>query len=699
MKQLSITLVALLLAACATQPATQPATVSRAEAPAVPPTEARPVTETLHGVEIVDPYQWLEDQQAPETRAWIERQNAYTDAVLGNRPEQQLFTSRLMELMNTDQLATPIFRNGRYFFKRRGVGEDLFSIYMRNGVNGRDERLIDPAPMSPDHRTSVDIVEVAPDAKLLAYLVRRGGADEIEIRFFDTEARRDVGTPLATARYYGVSIAPDDTLYFTRATPQGPRVYRRALSGGAETEVFGSGYGKEKIVFNTLSEDGRYNLIHVFHGSSPKKTEIYLDDVRDAAPPKTVVNDLDFRSTAELAGDDLVIATNWNASNLRVMVAPAANPGREQWREIVPENPKAAIQGVSLAGGRVFVRYLEDVKPRIIGYDLAGNRKEEIAFPALGALGDMSGTWSSPVAFFSFSSFHIPSTIFQYDVATGQRTEFARVNAPVRPENFTIEQVWYPSKDGTRVPMFLLYRNGLPRNGTNPVFLTGYGGFTSSQLPYFSPKAIAWVEQGGIWAVANLRGGGEFGEEWHRAGMLERKQNTFDDFISAAEFLVRERYSSPQHIGIAGGSNGGLLVMAASMQRPDLFGAVVCRYPLIDMLRYHQFLVGSFWVPEYGDPANPEHFRWLHAYSPYHHVKQGQKYPATLFVTGDADTRVDPLHARKMAALMQARAANGTDEPILLRYFTQSGHSGGEPLSVQVKNTAEELGFLWWQIR
>lgn len=701
MKRLRITsTILLLLAACATPnvtdaPSTTPSTAGRA---ALPVTEARPVTETVHGVTLTDPYRWLEDQESPETRAWIDRQNAYTDAVLGTRPEVTTFVPRLTQLMSTDQYTTPHARGGRYFFMRRKAGEDLFSIYMREGASGVDQLLIDPAPMSADRTTSVGITDVSADGKTLAYNVRKGGADEVEIRFFDVDARRDTGAPLATARYYGTSIAPDrQTIYFTRMIAPGPRVFRRSLSGGEETQLFGEGYTRDKILFNSLSDDGRYHLIHVFHGSAPKKTEIYVDDLRDDAPIKTVVNDLDFRSTGEMAGDSIVIQTNWNAPNDRVMVASAANPGPANWKEIVPENPKAAIQGTSNAGQRVYVSYLEDVKPRIVGYDIAGNRKEEIAFETLGNLASVSGSWDTPVAFFSFSSFHMPATIYQYDVATGTRTVFARTDVPVRMEDFVVEQVWYPSKDGARIPMYLMYKKGLARNGKNPTWLTGYGGFTASQVPSFSPRAIAWTEQGGVYAVPNLRGGGEFGEAWHKAGMREVKQNTFDDFIAAGEYLIRERYTSPEHLGVAGGSNGGLLVMAVATQRPDLVNAVVCRYPLIDMVRYHKFLVGSYWTPEYGDPDKAEEFAWVYGYSPYHRVKKGTDYPATLFITGDADTRVAPLHARKMTALMQA--VDGASDPILLRYHVAGGHSGGEPLSVQVKNLAEEMGFMWWQTK
>ena len=388
MRHLKITSLVLAVAACATQPAPPAAVSAPAAAPA---TEARVVTETLHGVEISDPYRWLEDQDAPATRDWIARQNAYTDMVLGSRPEAQLFVPRLTELQSTDKIGRPWYRGDRYFFVRRAVGQDLYSIYLRE-PGGADQLLIDPTPWSPDHRTSTGIRDVSADGKLLAYYVRKGGADEVEVRFFDVDSRKDVGTPLAVARYSAITIGPDRQIYFTRHNPtEGPRVYRRALDGGAETKLFGDGYGPEMWIANSHSDDGRYMLVHIFEGTN--KSDIYLDDLRDDAPAKVVVNDLDFRSSGEMAGDTIVIQTNWDAPNDRVFVAPAATPGRENWKEIVPENKKASIQGTSLAGGRVFVSYLEDVKPRIIGYDLSGERKEEIAFETLGNLASVSGSW------------------------------------------------------------------------------------------------------------------------------------------------------------------------------------------------------------------------------------------------------------------------------------------------------------------
>jgi len=697
MRKLTITYLAFLFAACATSPVGSPGKV-----PPPPATEVIPVAETLHGVDITDPYQWLDVQTAEKTRLWIERQNEYTDQVLGRHNESKRFAPRLMQLMSTGQTDTPLYRKGRYFFKRRPAGQDLYSIYMRESVNAADQLLIDAAAMSVDRATNIDIADVSSDGTLLAYTVRHGGEDEIEVRFFNVNERHDSGTPLPLARYYGINIITVDVpgVFYTRMLRLGGmRLFYRDINGGKENLLFGEKekLAPSKILFSNVSEDGRYLLLHVYHGSAPKKTEIYVEDLSDSDPLKTAINDLDVRSTGYLAGDKLIVQTNWNAPNDRVMIADLKAPERENWKELVPENPNAAIQGVTVAGGRVYVRYLENVKPRIVGFDLDGHQKEEIQFETAGTLEDISGTWSRPVAFFTFSSFHVPPTIYQYDVTKGERTVFARENAPVKPEDFVLEQVWYPSKDGTQVPMFVFYKKGLQKNGANPTYLGGYGGFLVSELPSFSPRAIAWAEQGGVFALPNLRGGGEFGEPWHRAGMLDKKQNTFDDFAAAAEYLIRERYTSSKHLGVAGGSNGGLLVAALATQRPELANAVICRYPLIDMLRYHRYLVGKFWVPEYGNPDDPTEFQWVASYSPYQHVTKGTKYPAMLFVSGDSDTRVAPLHARKMTALMQA--ATGSGKPIVLRYHVLTGHSGGEPLHEQVKNLAEEMGFLWWQLR
>jgi prolyl oligopeptidase len=688
----------LMTAACAQKPrpAAAPATRSdRMMTPAPPVTVARPVTETLHGVTITDQYRWLEEQTSPETRQWINDENRYTDAMTANLPDRAGIERRLMDLQQTTVTTTPVVRSGRYFYTKRGVGQDLFSIYMRQGLGGAEQLLIDPTPMSANHSTSVGIQNVTSDGHILAYDVREGGVDETTIHFLDVDAHRDLSDVLPRARYQGLSVLPNhsDVYYATHSSSVGPRVFHHVIGlTGTDPQIFGEGYMPDKIIGTRVSQDGRYLVIEVFYGSAPKKTEVYVKDLRGDNPIRTVVNDIEAKSSVDTAGDNLVITTNWDAPNSRVMVVSAADPARQNWREIVPENKGAAIQGVSAVAGSVFVRYLDNVRSRIDRFSLDGAHGPSIAFDEIGSLGDLSGQWSSNEAFFTYGSFAVPSTIYRIDTATGERSIFARQEVPVDSSQFEVKQVSYTSKDGTTIPMFLLYKKGLNLNGANPTLLTGYGGFSLSQLPRFSASAVVWAEHGGVYALPNLRGGGEFGEAWHQAGMQAKKQNVFDDFIAAAAYLVRSGYTNPSKLAIRGGSNGGLLVTAALTQRPDLFKAVIVSFPLVDMLRYQKFLVGSFWVPEYGSADDPEQFRTIYAYSPYQHVVKGTKYPATLFITGDADTRVAPLHARKMAALMQA--STGSTNPVLIRYHTNSGHSGGEPLSEAVKNESEILGFL-----
>ena len=663
-----------------------------------PPTRKDNVKDVLHGVEIVDPYRWLEDQNSPETRAWIDAQNAHTDSILKARPGRDRIRRRLEALMKIDRVGTPIARGGRYFFMKKRADQELSVLYMREGLDGPDKVLIDPHPMSPDHTVSVSIRDVTRDGSLLAYAVQNGGEDEVEIRLFDVNRGQDLPDRLPKARYMGVSILPDRSgLYYTRHDEHGPRVFYRKL-GTAPTRdrmIFGEGYDSGKGISSGLSQDGRTLLIEVWHGSAATKTEVYVQRVGDGSPIVAIVNDLEARFSGDIVGDQLFLQTNWQAPNGRILVVDLNNPARDKWREVVPTGD-AVIRDFSLVGGKLCVSYLENVRSRVAMFRPDGTHLGDIAFPAIGTVSGMSGQWDRDEAFFSFGSFHIPSTSYRYDLGTGKRDVWAKLDIPIDPEKFEVKQVWYTSKDGTRIPMFLVHARGLIRNGRNPTLLTGYGGFNISRTPRFSAGAALFVEAGGVYALPNLRGGGEFGEDWHRAGMNEKKQNVFDDFHAAAEWLIRNGYTQPNKLAIAGGSNGGLLVGAALTQRPELFRAVVCSYPLLDMVRYHKFLVARFWIPEYGSSDEAEQFRYIHAYSPYHRVKKGTSYPAVLFITGDADTRVAPLHARKMTALLQG--ATGSDHPVLLHYDTKAGHSGGKPLSKQVDDLTDEFSFLFEQL-
>jgi len=665
---------------------------------APPPTRVDNVAETLHGVTITDPYRWLEDQNSPETRAWINAQNKYTASTLGALPIRAKIRERLTQLLKIDTISAPFARGGRYFLSKRRADQNQSVIYVRKGLKGQDEVLLDPNTMSADQSTSVQIQDVSADGKLLAYGVRQGGEDEVTISLLDVDARKELADRLPKGRI-GVSLKPDKTgFYYSRFTNNvGGRIYYHAMGTdpAKDTEVFGKGYGPQVFVGANVSPDGHYLFLVASHGSAGDKTELYFQDLKTNGSITPIVNDISAGFSTDIAGDHLYLLTNWNAPNRHIFDVDLKKPARNNWREVVPEGT-SVITGVSSVGGKLFVEYLENAVSRTKVFEPSGKHVRDIAFPTIGTASGMRGDWDRDEGFYTFSSFAQPTTIYRYSAASGKQEVFARINVPVQSDQIELKQVWYESKDKTKIPMFLVYKKGLKLDGNNPVFLTGYGGFNVSRTPGFSSLAAYWAESGGVYALPNLRGGGEFGEKWHKAGMLANKQNVFDDFIRAAEWLIKNKYTNPSKLAISGGSNGGLLVGAAMTQRPDLFQAVVCSYPLLDMIRYQSFLVARFWVPEYGSAENADQFKYIHVYSPYHHVKKGEKYPAVLFVTGDADTRVAPLHARKMTALVQA--STGSDRPVLLHYNTKAGHSGGLPVSQQIEDQTDELSFLFWQL-
>ena len=663
-----------------------------------PPSRRNDVVDVLHGVSIHDPYRWLEDQNSPETRAWISAQNAYSRSILGQLAGRDQIARRLGELMKVDNIQVPIERNGRYFFLRRRADQDLFVIYTRQGASGKDEVLVDPHPMSADHSVSVNIHGVTPDGALLAYGIRRGGADETEIHVLDVKTRKQLPDVLPAARYFQLSFLPDKSgFYYSMMGKDTPHVrfHKLGTDAAQDVEVFGKNYGPSNIILAQVTEDGRYLLLHVLYGAAADKTEVFIQDLAHKGLISPVIQGINARFFSSPGGNHLYVWTNWKAENGRVLDIDLLHPGQEHWREAVPQAADV-IDDFDAAGGKLLVKYLHDVSSRIRVFEPDGKAVGEVTFPTLGTVSRMSGHWQGREVFFDFSSFHVPPTIYRYDVATASRSEWARENVSVDSSKFDLKQLWYRSKDGTRVPMFLLSQKGLKLDGSNPVLMTAYGGFDISMTPRFSPEAVVWVEHGGVFALPNLRGGGEFGEQWHHAGMREKKQNVFDDFFAAAEWLIQNRYTNASRLAIEGRSNGGLLMGAAMTQRPDLYRAIICGYPLLDMLRYQKFLVARFWIPEYGSADDVEQFKYIYAYSPYQRVKKGGKYPAVLFETGDSDTRVAPLHARKMTALMQWASASGY--PILLHYDTTEGHSEGRPVGKQIEDDSDELSFLFWQL-
>ncbi|HLY98162.1 MAG TPA: prolyl oligopeptidase family serine peptidase [Candidatus Angelobacter sp.] len=666
---------------------------------APPQTQVHAVVDDYFGHKVTDNYRWLEDQNSPETRAWIDAQNAYTDSLLSKIPGREALKQQLAGLLKVDAMSSPRVRNGRYFFSKRRAGEDQSALYMRNGISGQDELLVDPLPMSPAHTTSARLANITLDGKVITYFIQQGGEDEVTPHILDVETKEKFPDEFPRARYFGFSVLPDKSgAWITRVTAEGPRVFFHKMGTGtaSDTEIFGKGYGPDKLIFSSISEDGRYLLIEVAYGSAATKTELYIKDLKKDGPIVTIVNDIEATFSGDIAGGKLYIKTNWKAPRYRLLEVDLENPAREKWRELMPQSD-SVLEDASFVGGRMALLTTKNVISHLKIYDLEGKFLSEISPPTIGSLSGLNGWWDSKEAFFSFDSLHVPRAIYRYDIATGKKTIWFQTKTPIQTDQYEVKQVWYPSKDGTKIPMFLAYAKGLKLDGTNPTLLTGYGGFNSASTPDFSARAASWMAHGGIYALANLRGGGEFGEDWHHAGMLEKKQNVFDDFIAAAEWLIQNKYTRPERLAISGSSNGGLLVGAAATQRPELFGAVECGFPLLDMLRYQNFLVARYWVPEYGSAEDAKQFDYIYAYSPYHHVKPGEKYPAVLFVTGDADTRVAPLHARKMAALMQA--STGSDKPVLLHYDTKAGHAGGTPVSKMIDDLTNELSFLMWQLK
>jgi prolyl oligopeptidase len=675
--------------------------------PPPPVTEAKPVTETIHGVTLTDPYRWLEDAKSPETRAWIAEQMKYTEKYLSQVKIRPQIIQDLARLERVESYDIPTERGGRYFFKKRLADENQGSIYVRHGLHGEDVRLIDATKLSADQNTSVQINDISKDGTLLVYGIRSGGADEESVHILEIDkngASRELSDSLPSARYEGIQLSPDKQgLYYARYEKTGTLVFYHQLGSPASGDnlIFGKSFegetfGQMELIQAEITENERYLMIGVVHGVPAKRVDIYAKDLRQPGSPiRPIVRGMDYRFTPTNYGDDLYLLTDYQAPNYRVVKVSIANPQPQNWTTIVPEAADV-ISGITIVGGKLFVTGLHDVVTQTNIFTLDGHQIGHLEYPTLGAASQLNGREDSNEAFYSFQSFIIPPTIYRYDVATGKTEVFAKPKVPFNSDDYEVKQVFYKSKDGTRIPMFISSKKGVKRDGNTPTLMTGYGGFLVDLNPGWNPEYAWWLEQGGFFAQPNLRGGGEYGEKWHQAGMFEHKQNVFDDFFAAAQYLVDEKYTSVDHFAIRGRSNGGLLMGAAMTQHPEMFGAIWCGFPLLDMIRFQNFLVGKWWTAEYGSADNADQFPYLLKYSPYQNVKPGMKFPAIMFNTGDSDTRVDPLHARKMTALVQKDNAN--DRPILLHYQTISGHSAGVSITQAIEDTADELSFLWNEV-
>jgi prolyl oligopeptidase len=684
---------------------------STSSALAPPKAERRPIEENFHGTKIVDDYRWLEDASSPETEKWVSEEMAYTRGVLDQLPGREGIQKRLTELLSIGSVGVPQIGGRFYFYARRDGMQNQPVLYVREGVNGKDRVLVDANQLAADGTIALDWYEASYNGEYLAYGTSASGSEMSTLHVIETKTGKLLPDTIERTRAASIAWLHDNSgFYYTRYpnkgdVPEGQEMYNRHVffhllgtDVATDDKVFGEGRDAEDWPGVELSNDGKWLLISVSEGWT--KSELYLMDLKAGTPPTALTSGKNFLYGATVYDGKVYITTNEDAPRYRVFVTDAGNYDRANWKEIIPQSD-AVLQGVAVWGGKLFAQYEQNATSQLKLFDLDGKKITDVALPAIGTVFSTSGRWNRDEVFYGFQSFTTPTEVYRYDLKTGATSEWAKVDAPsIDPAAYDVEQEWFHSKDGTRVPMFVVHKKGVVKNGKNPTLLTGYGGFNVSETPAFNRAAYLWMEHGGVYAVANLRGGAEFGEDWHRAGMLDKKQNVFDDMIAAAEHLIAERYTDKTHLAIQGGSNGGLLMGAMITQRPDLFRAVICQVPLLDMLHYQNFQIAKLWVPEYGSADNPEQFKWLYAYSPYHHVKAGVEYPAILFMTADTDTRVDPMHAKKMAAEMQAEAKNGASKtrPILLRIESKAGHGQGKPVAKQIEEYTDIYSFLFWQV-
>ncbi len=690
--------------------------------PRVPESRVEPVRETLHGVEIVDPYRWLEGDNSdpermgkvtPEVAAWTDAQNAYTRRILESLPGREQLESRIRPLMEIGAVTTPTVRSGRYFFSKREGSQNQPVWYWREGVRGASRVLLDPAAIDSTGLTTITWISPSPDGKRVAYGTYRAGDENTTLRLLDVERGETLPLEIPN-RTQAPDWLPDGSGFVYQnlndpANPYSGQVLFHTLGSDPKSDpVLFRQYTKEENEAlaatwgpgGSLSRDGKW-LVLVYYTSTRSNDLWVADFAAFRATGKLEKREIsvgeDGTIFGQVVGDRLFLQTTQGAPNGKVEVVDLASGER---RDLVPERPDAAIQNVALADGVLVVEYLERAASAFDLFAFDGKSLGRLELPGIGS-GSLATEQDSTEAFLSFQSYNYPTTVFRVDLTAPKRAPevWERPEAPVDPSTVEVKQVAYRSQDGTEITMFVVHKKGLELDGARPTLLYGYGGFNVSMTPTFTATLFPWFEDGGVYAVPHLRGGGEYGDAWHQAGILERKQNVFDDFAAAAEWLIANRYTNSSKLAVYGGSNGGLLTGALAMQRPDLCRAAIVAVPLLDMLRYQNFLMARYWVPEYGSAERAEEFPTLFAYSPYHQVREGTRYPAIFLTAGENDTRVHALHARKMAARLQAVAA-GVEEanPVLLWVDREAGHGQGKPLNLKLRDLTDLRMFVRWQL-
>jgi len=677
---------------------------------AYPPASRDPQDDTLHGVAVADPYRWLEDPARQDVKTWVADEDALARSFAAKLPGRDAIAARMRELFYVESAGVPRRVGGRLFYPRRDAGKEKAAVYWRDRPKGGkgdepgpERTLLDPNTWSADGSVSLGIWAVSYDGKKLAYGVKGNNSDETTLYVMDVDTgKKSESDVIEGAKYAWPSWTPSGDGFFYTWVPPASSVPTADRPGYAEVRFhqLGTDPAKDRVVREKtgdprtfvsagLGKDGRWLIAIVEHGWS--SSDVYFQDLH-ASPHewKPLVVGQDARYDVSVDGNHFFVRTNEGAPKYRVLRVDPAAPARDNWKEIVAERPDATLEGLGIVGHRLSLAYLKDVVSRVELRDEDGKLVREIALPTLGSASTLSGEVDDDVAYYSFASFTYPTEIFQTSVSTGATSTFYKLKVPVDPSAYVVEQLFATSKDGTRVPFFLIHAKDLAKNGATPTVLYGYGGFQVAQTPSFSSSIFPWLERGGIWAVANLRGGSEYGEAWHRQGMRHEKQHVFDDYFAVGEELVKQGFTRPAKLAAAGASNGGLLVGAAITQRPDLFGVALCGVPLLDMVRYHLFGSGKTWISEYGSADDADDFAALFAYSPYHHVTKGTRYPATLVLSADSDDRVDPMHARKFAAELQWASSGG---PVLLRVERHSGHGGADLVRATVEKLADEYAF------
>jgi prolyl oligopeptidase len=684
---------------------------SRSDAPArfdYPDTATVDHVDNYHGHEVADPYRWLEDdvRESEAVKNWVDAQNKVTFAYLETIPEREAITKRMRELWNFERFSLPIKAGGRYFYEHNDGLQNQDVIYMQTSLDGDAELLIDPNTWSADGTVALAGYWPSHDGSHIAYTIQDGGSDWRQARVLHVANGEVLDDHLEWLKFTSLSWNGDGNgFYYSRYPATAAAEKFQSLNKNMKVYFhhIGTSQEEDQIVYErpdqpdwgpraSVTDDGNHLVITISVGTDDRYSIVHQDLTDPDAEPVMIIEGFDYDySLIGNVGDELYFRTNNDAPRNRLITIDTNNPQPENWREIIPE-AEDVLDNVSLIGGRIIAEYMQDAWSVVKIFELDGTQVGVVDLPGIGTASGFGGKVDDPETFFSYESFNMPDTISRLDVATGEVEVFKKPRVAFDPGDYQVEQVFYESKDGTRVPMFISHRKDVVPDGNRPTLLYGYGGFNISMQPRYSTTRLAWMEMGGIYAMANLRGGGEYGEEWHQAGTRLNKQNVFDDFIAAAEYLIENNYTNSDKLAIFGGSNGGLLVGAVTNQRPELFGAAIPAVGVMDMLRFHHFTAGRFWTDDYGSSDDPEEFAALRAYSPYHNVRDGVEYPPVLVTTADFDDRVVPGHSFKYAAAMQK--AQGSDAPVLIRIETRAGHGAGVPTEKVIEDYADRWAFL-----